>query len=48
MNIAVVSESPVLSLGRLLRRVLGAVGAAEAAFFEALDAFSGYEVIRRR
>ena len=48
MNISVVGDLRMLHLGRIFRRVLGAVGVAEAAFFEALDAFSGYEDVRRR
>jgi len=48
MNISAVGDLRVLQLGRLFRRVLEAVGVVEAAFFDALDAFSGYEDVRRR
>jgi hypothetical protein len=48
MNIGVADVLSPLSLGRFVRRMLGAVGVTEIAFFNALGAFSGYEVVRKR
>lgn len=47
MNIAVVDDLGLTQLTRLVGRFFGAVRAGFR-LFDALNAFSGYEVVRRR